>query len=119
MSEDLIVFLRARLDEYEALATSAIQAGETRYGEGYHRQVQFDPGGVNADDGWLVVDPAQMLREVEAKRAILAEYKRVQQSVAAYPNAANAASLVTAQTFVRLLTLPFSDQPDYRQEWAP
>jgi hypothetical protein len=52
-------------------------------------------------------DPARVLREVEAKRQMLAFHDR------AHPHDGDPC------TTQRLLVLPYADHPDYRPEWKP
>ena len=84
---DLVEFLRARLDEDEHWA-----------------QVS------KLDGRWF--DRGRVLREVEAKRAMLAELTR-------WPFDYRPECDDPTRLFVRLLALPYSDHPDYDPEWAP
>jgi hypothetical protein len=114
-------FLRARLDEDEAAARAA--ASRPR-GESW--------GGVVDGTRYTVVaahiarhDPARVQREIEAKRAILAEHQRAPKPLPGmswypcrvctrdrYPQSWPCAT-------VRALAAVWSDHPDYQQEWAP
>jgi hypothetical protein len=70
-------------------------------------------------------DPARVLREVEAKRRVLARHHRVPDEVAIRLDLENVPDLCNGcyQTWscddVRLLALPYSDHPSYRPEWSP
>ena len=68
---DLVAFLRARLAEDEWLAKAALEAVREPY------QADFWDDAHPADDAhYRAHDPARVLREVEAKRAILTEYEK-------------------------------------------
>jgi hypothetical protein len=63
-------------------------------------------------------DPARVLREIDAKRQLLAAYVQVAANdvndveyAHGYANALGEA--------VRLLALPYADRPGYREEWRP
>lgn len=90
--DDLIAFLNARLDEDEAEAKAAANA--------LNRHIECDP-----DNAAHIArhDPARVLREVAAKRAIVERYAKA-------PDWAGGED-------VRLLAAVWSDHPDYRQEW--
>jgi hypothetical protein len=104
---DLTEFLKARLDEDErtakglAGATRIIGGGPDFYGA----------GGLAAEDFWERFDPARVLREVKAKRAILGEYAGNDMDDLGYTNALGFA--------VSHLAAVYSDHPDYQQEWRP
>jgi len=113
--DDLIAFLNARLGEDEAAANSLFFAARIP-----DKRPDFTAcGGPAAEVYWDHFNPARVLREVAAKRAILAEYERVAGSAQAYPNNATITSLGAAQTVVKALGTVYSDHPDYRGEWAP
>lgn len=115
MSDDLVAFLRARLDEDEAAAKLAAREGGTWTQDDPQRY----PGSISSLGGQVVYaegapdenqaphiarhDPARVLREVEAKRAILDEYL----AAPGWPQD------------VVLLAAVYSDHPDYRDEWKP
>ena len=119
--DDLIAFLNARLDEDETAANAATQgpwqAGETpgnrktmipcifvAYGtarpDAGHVLYEADYG-TPADVACIARhDPARVLREVAAKRAILASHS-------------------VTWTVVEQLAAVYSYHPDYRAEWKP
>ena len=90
---DLVAFLKARLAK-DAAAAKAM------------------PGVIEwlTDDGATVVrhDPARVLREVEAKRKILADYD----------NGYDEGLTPGLDVAVYYLVAVYSDHPDFRQEWA-
>lgn len=147
---DLVGFLRERLDEVKATAQEACQGatgvwmvgryGEVSYGDDLADWPDDDPG-----DGIVVYaegkpsegqarhialhDPARVLREVEAKRRILA----LHQAIPAWPHGTVGANYYRTTRVcascdertavpcptLRLLALPYDQHPDYRTEWRP
>jgi hypothetical protein len=136
----LVEFLRARLDEDEALAREA-PPGPWHIGNAVDPtqpcHVHTFPGARMVADGlnWLVAEhiarqnPARVLAEVEAKRRILHEHKPAKpkylsrwepgcmtcSTAQAWDEKANEAHCLT----LRLLALPYASHPDYREEWKP
>lgn len=144
--DDLIVFLLAQL----ALDEAAAKAAQMRFPGPWDRAVAPDsplPSAVSLydsrDESLGVIrgsyaadhiarhDPARTLREVEAKRAILAEH-----GPANGRRDADRCRVCTAITHtgmghtdarrfrapcptLLILAAIYSDHPDYRQEWAP
>ena len=114
---DLVAFLTARLDEDEEFAREANQSPwvcednfvENRDGGTIAR---FEIKANARHAAWN--DPARVLREVAAKRAIVAEH-----GAASDPCDAFDASLRTIPCDTLLaLAAVYSDYPDHRQEWA-
>ena len=97
---DLAAFLGARLDQDEAAAND--------------ERLWFNPypNPLGEFEGWLVIQQEHTLRDVAAKRAILAECQP-------RPGAGIAAIEIAAQRILRLLAAVYSDHPDYRDEWKP
>lgn len=93
--DDLTAFVAARLDEDEAAADDVHRL---RYCASVDRDGEFDSR--YCDCGY----PACMLREVAAKRRMLAEL-----------------DLWSAdeEHLAKLLALAWNDHPDYRAEWTP
>ncbi len=115
--DDLVQFLRARLDEDERTARRAgdsfRQIGET----GVIVATEGDRAEECASANWAGVaehiarhDPARVLAEVEAKRRVIGRM-------------VNHATVMGADEVhgdvLRSLALPFADHPDYRAEWRP
>lgn len=117
----LVEFLRARLDEDEALAREA-PPGPWHIGNAVDPtqpcSVHTFPGVRLVADGlnWLVAEhiahhnPARVLAEVEAKRQML------DQHVGYYGTGDDSSWPVRVLT---LLALPYTSHPDYREEWKP
>lgn len=119
--DDLVAFLRARLDE-EAKCAQAAGAAEwsLQEHEGDTVLIYSSRGEpVVYDEGWPTQpqarhivhhSPARVLREVEAKQQIL-------------DRCGWALKTGGGSAFVRpvleLLALPYSDHPGYEPEWAP
>jgi len=118
MADDLTAFLTARLDEDEA-AAGRIAAMIERQNMGGAWGSSGPPvtgNTVTINTAWL---PDRVLREVAAKRAIVAEYDRLNAAYEAFRHGANQAAMLAAQTAVEHLAAVYSGHPDYRQEWAP
>lgn len=139
MSDDLIAFLRARLDEAEA---GAHASGPARVGWATYRDADggmfYTSPVAELGEGWskttdpqerewvtggqethptsvhVVYDPADVLADVDAKRGILDEAGRYSPELEHGDNGEWAFDIV-----LRLLALPYSDHPDYREEWRP
>ncbi|TXS36936.1 hypothetical protein EAO72_26485 [Streptomyces sp. or43] len=123
--DDLIAFLRARLDEDAALATS----GETwsAFDESTQgtRRVDVDHSFervVACTRSWRGEhiarhDPARTLREVDAKRVLLADYERFvaerRSMMGGWDSYPEPSPVLTAFAAV------YADHPDYRPEWRP
>lgn len=128
--DELVKFLRERLDEDEAAARAATpgpweQSGIGEYGWG----VSFGrPGaGVEADDSdqgradaehIARHDPARVLAEVETKRLALDHFEELQRlargGVAIYRTAAGAVGVQ-----VQIMALAYRDHPGYQGAWRP
>lgn len=86
-----------------------------------HSHVTQDSEGimpsVEGDDGCHIArhDPARALREVEAKRALIAQYG--DSEGAQFPDYDGGYASAT-QDALLLLASVYSDHPDYRKEWA-
>lgn len=133
---DLITFLRERLDEdkdHAQVLTNAakfIDAVPDFYGA----------GGPAAQDYWQHFTPARMLADAGAKRRILALHEPLPSAPDAPadppvticrecgPNTGRHGEIdPTGRSgdhwwpcpTLRLLALPYAGHPDYRQEWAP
>lgn len=142
MSNDLIAFIRARLDEDEQTAR-AVEDGSApwdgqwvadgsdalrtlnghvlAYGhrttDGRDLPVPLKPGLV---DHIARHDPERVQAEVDAKRRILIEHQPMMPrwcSTCDVPG--DLRGREHGCTTVRLLALPYADHPDYRKEWRP
>jgi Family of unknown function (DUF6221) len=141
---DLVAFLNARLDEDEAAAKAAASVA----GPDWHHDRFWPEDGSSAttmvfsaagspladtlhrDDEEMAPfiarhDPARVLREVEADRAILAALEAARQNHPAYGDWVDPAE-ASAQgeaggllLAAKLRAAVYSDHPDYRDEWKP
>ena len=128
--DDLVEFLRARLDEDEALAREA-PAGPWYIGNAVDPtqpcSVHTFPSVRLVADGlnWLVAEhiarqnPARVLAEVEAKRRILAVHRPYVPEPDQACLGCAGGIMFTSCPVVRLLALPYADHPDYCDEWRP
>lgn len=131
---ELVRWLGEQLDEDERIARAA---GHEHVAPAPWRGESWDDAVLNGDglvdakgDGIAVVkgervrdhlvrhDPARVLREIDAKRRILAEH-----ALNGWVCSTCDDGEVPPQAFpcptLRLLALPYADRPGYRAEWAP
>jgi hypothetical protein len=132
--DDLAAFYAARLDEEGAVARAAGGSGpegqwarhEDEVGTGYGHL--YDVGGdvIVYDEGApgdvefdhiARHDPARVLREVEAKRALLALHRPNQ--VVGIGRACTYCGYLWPCPEARITVSVWSDHPDYRPEWKP
>lgn len=89
--DELVTWLRARLDDDERVARAATYWGDLPLG---HLASDLEAHLIH----WM---PPRVLAEVEAKRRILDAYED------------------ETGYLLRLLALPYADRPGYREEWRP
>lgn len=114
-TEDLVTWLRAQLDEDERLA----QAADPKQ---VRAIVAANMGSFYSVRHIALHDPARVLREVEAKRAVLDLYEAM---LAGFEAAAEGTILAGAakvrlgayELAVQHLASAYSDHPGYREEW--
>lgn len=128
---DLVEFITARLDRDEAAALAAspntwtVEPWKNEHGveflivpDGSTSTAAVVPRGPANAVHIARHDPARVLREVEAKRALLKLHGPVidgtQSSWTWFEGSESASDKVC-----RLLALPYADHPDYQTEWAP
>lgn len=81
-----------------------------------HELVADSPSAADVD--YIVRhDPARVLREIEAKRAIVAEYERAHTRPKG--DVASAGALLALHGVVKHLAAVYADHPSYRVEWRP
>lgn len=135
--DDLVAFLRARLDERAARAMAAAEcvdgaawtAGDPDLAEDVTTAEGSRPVAVGPYESTLRWelrefiadnDPARVLAEVQAKRRIVEGYERKLENRRAHPDdLASAGALLALHGTVKLLALPYADHPSYRPEWRP
>ncbi|MFF2852661.1 DUF6221 family protein [Streptomyces sp. NPDC058001] len=125
--DDLVRWLRAQLDMDERIAREAgdsfRQIGET----GVIVATEGDRAEECASANWAGIaehivawDPSRVLREIEAKRRLIAEHRQAQPRwcvVCDVPSDYQGREF--GCTTLRLLALPYADRPGYRQAWRP
>jgi hypothetical protein len=136
--DDLLPWFRAVLDEEERLALDAGGSGPAG------RWMEGEPLGaaVGTESGGTVVfenspptlgqqrhiaehDPARVLCEVKAKRLLLDLFERQHHHLPPVPGAKTLRNRVEDRGACRtcitakILALPYSDRPGYREEWRP
>lgn len=138
--DDLIAFIKARLDEDEAAAKRA-ESQDARHEQHMPEAEMRDAiehasrRSRNYDQPWwaanmryqldrrrLPSDPARVLREVAGARNILARYEDclARMEDPDYPQAVARDQAREYEDFVLTnLTAAWSDHPDYRSEWTP
>lgn len=111
--DDLVEWLRLQLDEDEQLARAA--AGPSPGGgEWMMSDTGRHPGYTPEQAEHIALhDPARVLREVEAKRRLIGAHPELDRCTAC------AAGESGRCPNLRLLALPYSDRPGYREEWKP
>ena len=117
MDDDgVAAFLRARVDEDETVAMATVEPRTWHPDLGH--------GGLHAVDQEHIArhDPARVLREVEANRALLASFEEAGQLDDDDTPQERALAMAVAEV-MRMLILDrvrvYSDHPDYRPEWGP
>ncbi|MGW1154489.1 DUF6221 family protein [Streptomyces rubiginosohelvolus] len=134
MTDALVAFLKARLDDDAQVARRAgdsfRQIGET----GVIVATEGDRAEECASANWSGVaehivrhDPARTLREVEAKRQLLDEHQDVNDGSCGtcvdgkwgYPTHGGGSPQSYPCRTLRLLALPYSDHPEYEEAWRP
>ncbi|MFD5317527.1 DUF6221 family protein [Streptomyces sp. NPDC127098] len=135
--EDLIAFVRARLDEDEEIAKAPTGAAWAQANWDYHEneiggEAHVDLGTNHLDATSSLNqlemrhvarhDPARVLREIEAKRRLLDMYDSPETSPA-LPDSFNRFARDITRSFLgdifRQLATVWAYHPDYRQEWKP
>jgi hypothetical protein len=115
-----VEWLRAQLDEDDRIAREAKAGPWHSDGGSVYARHPTDEVVRYSESAEHIAghDPVRVLREVEAKRQLLAQYAEVADNDVDEVEYAHgwANALGTA---VRLLALPYADRPGYREEWRP
>ncbi|MET9957050.1 DUF6221 family protein [Streptomyces sp. NPDC006339] len=116
--DDLIAFLRARLDE-DAVVARATRPGPVWFADGGTVYAGWRAAEPVADCGESAEhiarhDPARVLDRVEATLRLVDRLERA--CARQFPEAMET---ITATAALGLLALPYADHPDYRDEWRP
>lgn len=114
--DDLLRWLGEQLDEDERIARAADADLSNLTG-----CVEIEYPEIKADEKHaLRHSPARVLREIDAKRQLLARYERAMENRRAHPDdLASAGALLALHGVVKLIALPYEDRPGFREEWRP
>lgn len=130
----IVEFLNARLDEDETKAKAARGAtwvasqrgGVVDLDDDRGKEVTGGDGGLAWSDADFMAhhDPARVLREVEAKRAILnlrdaLTDRRAALSEYTMRTTHTEAGIESYDHVVQHMAAVYADHPDYQQEWTP
>lgn len=143
MTNDLIAFLRARLDEDERVARDVAGGADLGawqredhnvFKSDLGRKVLVVGGGEGSPDADELDhiarhDPARVLRDVEAKRRLVAEIFEYEATEDGELGCCHSADDIAAGQCpgtdldkllaLRLLALPYAEHPSYREQWRP
>jgi Family of unknown function (DUF6221) len=125
VSDDLVAFLRARLDEDEREAEYALE--KLSACTGVHVSDPDDGGDIGHMVAYLRHNPPRALREVEAKRRIVDDYRisvnACRHITGSELDSPGYKSMCGGRDAFRAaciaLAAVYSDHPDCRQEWKP
>lgn len=132
--DDLVAFLRARLDEDEAVAlavSNGPHSPETwtakSYKEGARNwrvdgQVSVVVDGAFGPDAAHIArhDPARILAEIEGKRQIIREWEDAKATAEADRTDVSArVAMLAFGIALRAVAAPCTAHPDYKPEWTP
>lgn len=105
MSDDMVAWLRAQLDDDERVIREAAAPTEYFYADGHGAAVN------RWFERWSPDNPDGMLAEIEAKRRILdrliGEHGLFRTDIASG----------TAKPVIQLLAQPYAGRPGWREEW--
>lgn len=107
---DVVRFLLARLDEDEHEAQAAV-----RYWAGVRVE-----SATPAEDAHIARhNPARVLAEVAAKRAIIRGFLTEDDKSPPWQSWGEDSEFSAVMWSIQHLAIPYADHPDYRQEWQP
>ncbi|MEV7112353.1 DUF6221 family protein [Streptomyces anulatus] len=118
--DDLVQFLRQRLDDDEQTARAAHAPNwstDGRTGLYYGVEDSWMTDALTTTDADHIAhhDPTRVLREVDAKRSLLDLAERARDYHETFVNGFAAA----LENTLRLYALPHADHPDYQDDWRP
>jgi hypothetical protein len=136
--DELVVWLRAQLEEDERIARAACWDEQSDVWVARPPQASYERYTVvdYCDDGVVAVtpenadvegvgahvaewDPARVLREIDAKRRMLAVHRPYVPEPDQSCLGCAGGIMFSSCPIVRLLALPYADRPGYRVEWRP
>ena len=122
--DDLVMWLRAQLDEDERVAQRVRSETEGTWAWTYRNVHAVKTDGTtepiaSTDTGAQAVyfglwNPDRVLAEVDAKQRIVDSF-----AASTEPLTARTAEKAVARMVLKLLALPYADRPGYRDEWRP
>ncbi|HEY8985725.1 MAG TPA: DUF6221 family protein [Streptomyces sp.] len=136
--DDLVVWLRAQLDEDERIARAACWDEQSDVWTARPPQASYERYTVvdYCDDGVVAVtpenadaegvgphiaehDPARVLREVDAKRELLKIHRPYVPEADQACLGCAGGIMFSSCPVICLLALPYADRPGFREEWRP
>jgi hypothetical protein len=115
VSDDLIAFVRARLDEDESVARQM-----TAEPGGFYLEAETDATNIMTVGAHVYRwSPARVLAEVKAKRQLLECLVGATGKGTSRLVANDEPWAIGGDHLVKLLALPYASHPDYREEWRP
>jgi hypothetical protein len=128
VTDDLVQWLGAQLDEDEATArnveSSWRQIGETGVivaSDGQYAEECANGNWAGIAEHIVRHDPARVLREIDAKRQLLALHTELEdsQEMQTYCSTCDTTGKYPEYpcTTLRLLALPYADRAGYREDW--
>lgn len=129
MTDGIETFIAARLDEDEATANAVgderertwtaetdgqLDAGYVQNGLG--TTIVYDEGRPRAAEAAHIArhDPARVLRDITAKRAMLADLVRAAERFGGYRDDCDD----PLRLHMRALAAPYADHPDFKPKWS-
>jgi hypothetical protein len=129
VTDDLVKFLRARLDDDErdaqAVGYSTAEAvdglWDSKFVQLRGSVTTYNTTELPADLAVHMArhDPARVLAEVDAKRRLLDKTHPELQWADSAAEGEWGNYQEAALDFLKIMALPYADHPDYRPEWAP
>lgn len=128
MTDDLVTWLRAALDDEEQAAREALDidsrcfpSPEFAVDYQWARLTRHTSGGHGTGFAPGAPSPARVLREVEAKRRILAGHDGIHRCIdGGFAGGSNDAHDMLGPCRVAAILAPmYVDRDGYREEWAP
>ncbi|MFF7096385.1 DUF6221 family protein [Streptomyces rubradiris] len=111
--DELVQFLRARLDEDEQIARDANASPEMV--TGIPRSYASAPVALHI----VRHDPARVLRDIEARRGIVDDLAQVIREGEEYKGPDYYEGVDACERTLKRLALSYADHPAYREEWRP
>jgi hypothetical protein len=121
--DDLVQWLLAQLDEDERIARGCSGTEWWEHPKNWVSAPQLNRIAVVMHDGdrahIIRHDPRRMLREIDAKRRVLAIHRPYVPEPDQACLGCAGGIMFTSCPVVRLLALPYADRAGYREEWRP